>query len=456
MEGSSGDEPSWADAVQVTEDAALEAELEARRARPGPRPAVGVTDLVALRRGFWRRTGPPVEVAPERRERIESGRELHRRMERVIAPTGRFEVRVRQDGLVARIDALTDRAIELKTTAAPADPDRVVQDRPDQVEQLAMYCALAERAEGRLVTLVVRDGTFEGVVTLDFAFRGLAGIREEMGARAERFRESLARGRPDGLPRCRWFGRGCEYQAGSVCRCDGSEPEATPEILERVERVEPRPELDRELGPLLRAALTPATPPSVLRFRDLIYPRRAFFERTSPPNVAEPPTAAREERRDTFRALVETVEEGPVGEVSRLPSLAPEPDEEVAGFRDAPFLLKTSRSRAPLAAGDLVARSPQYALELGFRCAVAGRSSGRVFVARESPGGAPGPIQAFELSFAPVSVFARLLRLRLRRWESALRDGSPLGLAACPEWMYADCPYRSECGCGREAPRSQR
>jgi hypothetical protein len=375
----------------------------------------------------------------------------------LIVPGAALEVRVRREGLVGRIDALTDRPIEVKTAPYAVEAESLVTERPDQVEQLGMYCALLERPTGRLVTLVVAGDSVEDARTCDITFRDLPGLLSDMRNRATALRDSLRDGRPDGLARCRWFGRGCEYLSEPTCDCTGDEPEPSSAILERVERVVARPDLDAELLTRLRAAWPTARKPSIARFRDLIYPRRAYFELSHPlPPRAVAFPREKEAGPDAYRTLLDAIESGPVGEVARLLSLADEPEEEVGAFRGEPFLARTSRGRPPRTAEELVSRAPQYVLELGFRCAATGRRSGRAVVAyeRAEP---PGPrIRVFDLAFSPTSVFARLWRHRERALREALRDGKPQGLPACPDWMFAECPYRSECACDSPPGRSQR
>lgn len=450
-------EPDWRSAVRVREDSALASELTERLARASPQPAVGVTDLVALRRAFWRRSGPPVPIPPEREARIEAGRRLHRQLERVVAPDGVLEVRVRRDGLVGRVDALTDRPIELKTSSRVVEPESLVADRPDQVEQLGMYCALLDRPVGRLVALATPSGSVEGVRTCDIAYRDLPAIRGEMVRRADRLRESLGLGRAAGLPRCRWFALGCEYRIEGTCDCTGNEPETSSFVLEQVEKIEPRPDVDADLEPRLRAVPRGAPGPVVRRFRDMIYPRRAYYDETRPiPPVHEAASPERAAGRESYRRLLEAFEGGPVGEVTRLPSLADEPEEEVGGFRGEPFLLRASRAKAPRSAEELLDRSPQYALELGFRCVATGHSSGRAIVGFESVAGRAGEVRVVEFAFSPISTFSRLWRERSHRWEEAVRARTPLALTPCPAWMFAACPYRAECACDSAGGRSQR
>ena len=193
-------------------------------------------------------------------------------------------------------------------------------------------------------------------------------------------------------------------------------------------------------------------PPTLTRFREALYPRRAFFDRTSPAEPVATPTPEPlplPPVPDLYARLTEALESGRPGEVARLPPRSDEPEEEVVGFRGHPLLVRTSRAWDRYRPDELVARSPQYALELGLRCAATGSERGHLVVGYERAETDRDRLQVLEVSFASVTPFSRLLRERSRGLAGALRDRSPLGLPACPEWMVMDCPYRATCGCGR-------
>ncbi len=415
-----------------------------------------MTDLLGLRRAYWRPLVPLPPVPPEREARLEAGRFLHRVVGPVLAPDVRLEVRVRKDGLVGRIDALTDVPVEVKTATLAVDPAALADDRPEYVEQLAMYCALLGRPTGRLVTLVARETSVGGVRVVDLSFRDLPAISDEMHRRADRLRAAWGRRDPTDLGRCRWFSRGCEYQDAEVCDCTGEEVDPPSRILAAVASADDRPDIAGPLRERLERALASTPPPSVDRFRDLVYPRRAYFDRRPPPDAEPTPSRAPGPASSLYADLLEAVESGPVGEVARLPSRSTDPAEEVGGFRGEPYIVRTSRVRVPHRAEDLLARSPQYALELGFRCVATGRTAGRVIVAYEHALDARDRVRVFEAEFRPVSVFARLWRGRLGELERALAEHAPESLEACPSWMFESCPYRTACGCGPADPRSQR
>ena len=452
----SSPEPDWSSVVRVREDGDLSHEIQGRLERSRGLRSVAVTDLLALRRAFWRLSAPPVPVSADRQERMEIGRAWHRRIGVVLAGAGALEVRVRREGLVGRIDALTDRPIEVKTSTMAVGADHLVEERPEYLEQLGMYCALVDGARGRIVSLAVHDDRVDDVRTVEVTFRHPAGILEEMQHRAALLRTSWESRKPDGLPRCPYFDRACEFRTASTCDCTGQEPHAPSKILDDIVRLHAVPEEDRRLRAAFGEPVPATMGPSIAHFRDMVYPRRAYFERTLPPPPEVEWVSRLESPPDAYARLVEAIETGPVGEVARRPSLAPAPEEEVTAFREDPFLVRSSRARNPPRAEELLARYPQYALELGFRCAVTGRTQGRVFLTFERVGPGPGPVRVYEIRFTSVTPFARLWRARVEAFARTLAIGTPGELTPCPGWMYGTCPYRETCACGGDEGRVQR
>ena len=442
----------WRGAVDVREAVELAELLTERLPASTAFRALSVTDLVAPRRAYWR-TLAPTPIEPSRQERIDLGRSVHRRLGMALASEGTLEARVRRDGAVGRIDLVSDVPVEVKSSASAVPPVELLAARPDQVEQLAMYCGLAERPAGRLVTVVVEGRSVGPVQAVDIAFSDIAPIRVEMRRRGDALREAWRARRADALPPCRWFGRGCEFQVAGACDCTPSEGNGSSPIISAVTDVRDRPDVAARIEARLGAVRPTESPPTLERFRDLLYPRRAYFERTSPEPMPESPRPGPGDPLDVYARVAAALESGPVGEVARLAPHTPEPEEDVGGFRGAPYLLRSSRARARASSADLLEAHPQYALELGLRCVATGTSRAYLLLGRERATGDRDRVQAFELQFSPTTAFSRLWRERVRLLERAFATGSPLGLPACPEWMYDDCPYRSECGCGARSQR---
>jgi hypothetical protein len=448
--------PAWEGVVSVREDVALERELVERFAVGSGRRAIGVTDLLSLRRAFYRHVGPAVPIAPARQARLDQGRAVHRVLGARLAREGILEARVRREGLVGRIDILSELPIEVKTSSSLASAAELPVTRPDHIEQLGMYCGLVERPVGRLITLLAGASDISEVQAVDVGFRSTPRILDEMRRRADLLRVAWKEGRVDRLPRCPWFGKGCEYEEASVCSCSGEEALPPHPITEEVDSLRSNPEVEIRIRSELAAPIAAADDTPVERFREILYPRRAYFERTVQAPVSPEAVPPRSLEPDLYARLNEAVESGAAGEVARLPSPSTAPEEEVVGFRGRPLLVRTSRARARLREGELMTRSPQYALELGLRCAATGGDSGVLLLGFERAESDRDRIEVLEIRFASLTPFSRLFRERARGLVDAVRDRSPSRLASCPDWMTADCPYRSECGCGTLGPRDTR
>jgi len=392
-------------------------------------------------------------MTPEREAALEGGRRLHRILGLVFAPQGQLEVRVHDDRVQGRVDVLSDRPIEIKTSAYPPPSANPVTERPEHADQVAMYSALLGIDSARLVYLQTRDDEIRGTSVFDLRFGSLDAVHRAMEDRVRALSAACGAGAAVGLPRCPWYARGCEFRGAGVCDCTGDEPEPESMVQEAGPYVAPRADLGSKLEEAVRARLGESRPPTIRRFRDLLYPRRAYFES----NAATPvgPTPTFESETDTYSRLVEALDCGPRGEATRLPTLADEPDEEVGGFRGVPVLVRTSRASQRLDPRTVVERSPQYPLQLGFRCVATGTGRARLVLGYERASESER-IQVLEFRFDPPGTFSRVWRARTRRLEAARAQGDPTPLDPCPSWMFEQCPYRDACGCGPTTGRSQR
>ncbi len=444
----------WARAVRVEEDALLEGELAPRlKAASGRRP-ISVTDLTNPRAAYWRRQAQ-LPKPPSVQARLDAGVRWHLWLGAQLGPGTSLEVRVRREGIIGQIDALTEVPIELKTTSGPIVIDDLARARPDYVEQLGMYCGLLGRAAGRLSVLLTRGDQLVDAHVVDISFHDPAVLWAETRRRALALRTAWAEGRPTDLPRCTWFDRGCEFQREQVCSCTGGEGGEPSPILAGLAGVVE----DRGAGERWRIAAQVREgrpPPIVERFRDLLYPRRAYFERTRPPppeGRADLPRAGSDPVRNR---LSEALESGVPGELARHAPRTEEPEEAVPVYRGQPYLLRVWRTRALPSAEEIRVRQPQYAIELGFRCAALGENHAWLFLAGQPEGSGPVPLRVLSYSFDPVTPFARLWRERARDLARTLQDHDPSRLSPCPGWMARDCRFQPECGCSSGSGRLQR
>lgn len=435
----------WRASVSLRPAEDLRAELDHRRETTPPRRTIWVTNLLDLRTAFYQRVAP-VPMSPERRRLAGLGETLHAAIGSRLAPAHRLEIRVQREGIVGQIDLLDERPTELKTTSSLPEPENLLSARPQYAEQLAMYCALVGRATGRLLLVETLDGRAGRVAAYELEFRDLGEVFDEMLRRADRLRSAWDRHSPEGLPACDWRGRGCPFEGAQVCACTGDEPAASRPILEGIERCDYRAAESQAIGEDL--ARSPPEAPVIRKFRDLLYPRRAYFERVSPATTTPGEEAAgRPPPDDLYREVTDLLESGAPGEVTRVPASGGVPSESVACFRGDPYLLKVSRAWRRSNASDLLVHQPQYFLDLGLRCVSVGRPEGWLLIAYERAERWPERLEAYRVRFDPLSALHRLADERIAALEKAVRARDPTGLPECPEWMFARCDYRDVCGC---------
>ncbi len=445
---------AWAASVRVAPAETVRAALVDRAETGPPDRSVWVTDLVDLRTAYWRAIAP-VAPTPERAEILATGRELHHLIEKALAAPRYLEVRTSRDGIVGQIDLFEERPTELKTTTPLPPLEGLPEARPSYFEQLGMYASLTDRSETRLLLVDGHDPGQPEVAVLDCRFEPLSDIAAAMRERAGRLRAALDRKDPSDLPRCPWYDRGCEFRAAAICSCTGNEPVGERAVRNALRTVESRPAEAERLRERLREVLTRTTDDSVRRFRDLVYPRRAYFELTQPQPGST--VTAPSPREGLYWFLSDLLESGPAGEVTRVPTVGGVPEESVACFRGDPYVVKTSRAWEVAPAAELVDRSPQYFLELGLRCAALERTGGWLVLGYERAASWGDRLRVYRVEFDPFLPVAELARERARALRSAITARDPSSLPPCPGWMYDGCAYAPGCGCGVGGPgRSKR
>ncbi|HZY70791.1 MAG TPA: hypothetical protein VFF67_07440 [Thermoplasmata archaeon] len=429
---------------------------EELRARSNALEGVGslwVTDLLDPRTAYFRAMAPQ-PIPPDRREAIEVGRLRHDDFERATVEAEFREVRVFRDGIVGVIDVFEEMPTEVKTSESFPGPSELASQRPSYLEQVAMYCALADRPAGRLV-LLGRDRSDGGpLVVYPLEVTRPEQVLGEMRRRRDVLRSAFAHRDPSGLPACRWYGQGCEYRGAEACPCTGSERALDPVILESVGSIA----ADAAETARLSARFA-ASPPSgqprtaAARFSDLLFPRRAFFRAREPAGGGEPPPPPRPLDDDLYRHLVAVLDSGPAGESTREAPALPWVRERIGLFRGEPILLKVTRARSVTPAAELRTRQPHYLVDLALRCAAARRDGGWLVVGSERAVSRDERIRAIHLQVPVRASWEAVGAGRAAALGAAIRgEIDPSALPACPGWMFETCPYRDRCACGDPGP----
>jgi hypothetical protein len=417
-------------------------EIVATISRRSVRRRIAVTDLINPRQKFFERAHPEIQPSPERQQAMLAGTGFHETFGRAVSTEEYVEQLVEWQEIVGKIDIFEDAPVELKTGAAI--PTTVFW-RPDHVEQLGMYCTMVDRPAGHLLYYVRAEyGRQAELAAFDLEFTDPTAIALEMVRRRDLLREALNSGRPDHLPRCTWYGRGCDF--AEVCGCSSAEP-LIRAVSPQTVRVAANPALARRL----LEGLGRQPPAPELSLNDLVFPRKAAFRRAPGAEEEEPDAAQRMvslQRQGFDQVLGDAVWYGFPGQVRRLPVVLGPVRASVLLFKEAPTVLRTSRWQRKMVERRWLAEVfPHYVDRLGFECALAGKARGRLIVYyAQVPG---DKFMVYDIWFRDLAA----IRTELERRIALLQRGAPPEeLPPCrPAWLARFCAYRDRCGCAEPA-----
>ncbi len=377
-----------------------------------------------------------------------SGTGFHDVLGRAVSTEEFVEQFVEFEGVVGKIDIYEDAPTELKTTGFI--PDDLLAERGSYIDQLGMYCTMSGVGHGRLLVYKrARYGRPPALRAFDVSYRDLKAIAREMGRRRDMLREALETNDPGALPRCEWLTIGCDYRA--LCGCQDAPPGKRVVAAEAV-RLEENEALARSLGAQVARGPQPAVG---VRMNDLVFPRKAAFERQAAAGGEEEEAtdAAIEQRLADFErqgfwgALNEALRFGVPGAFTRQHMEYRSLKAWVGEFKAAPTLLRSTKWREMVDRKQLAERFPHYFDRLAFECALTGRERGRVIVYYEAIEG--DKFMVYDIWFRDLKAIRAEADRRLALLEAG---ASPDQLPPCPAWMAKFCHYAPQCGCAEAGP----
>jgi hypothetical protein len=267
-----------------------------------------------------------------------------------------------------------------------------------------------------------------------------------MRRRRDILRNALAKGRPDGLPRCEWFDIGCDFR--EICGCEKATPLQRVVLASGV-RMRDNPEFGSSLAAEL--AENPE-PPRGFRLNDLVFPRKAAFERLPTKDADDHDdstlemTLMRLEREGFKGALQQALRFGVQGAFKLVPVSLRSLTGRVSTFRGTPTILRSSKRRELVHRDQLVESFPYYFDRIAFECGLLGQEKGRVVIYYEA-----FPDEKFMVYDVHFKRLKEILDEAERRLQLLEAGAPPHELPACrPPWMERYCKYAGRCGCGNE------
>ncbi len=434
---------SHIEANRSVKDALMQS-LKTRR----PPYRISVTDLTNLKQAYFRRKHPEIVPPLEKQQIMWAGTGFHRTFGSAVSSEEYLEQFVEAEGIVGKVDIYEKIPVEVKTTSTPIDTKDLLKYRPTYIEQLGMYCAMVNAHEGEII-IYQRQAeelpTTSPLLVYHVTFPDLEAVREEMRRRRDLLVQALISNDPSNLPVCPWLNRQCDYS--QVCDCKTTSVPVSYEIAELAGEIY----ADSMTCEQLLSKMAGPQPPQLFRINDIVFPRKAYFERLRLQETP-PREEVREEKEEYLRSMDErgfldtlrdSLRYGAPGEVQRIPVQHAPLADLVQTWQNLPTILRDPKFSSLVERERLPRAFSHYFLRLGFECALTENAKGRLLlyyikVARED-----AKLMVYDVSFRNLDT---IKAEALRRVELLEKATSPLQLPKCPSWMCSYCEYKVECG----------
>lgn len=405
---------------------------------------VWVTDLLNPKRAYFLERFPELagEVPFERRELMWAGSDLHEEFGRAVAPRMYREQYVGMEGIIGRIDIFRDHPVEVKRTRDVSPSSDILVERPENVEQLAMYCAMTRMHRGTLVYYIYRGEDPGAVLAFDMRIDDPGAVLAEMRERRDLLLRAWQAGEPSLLPGCPWYGKGCECER--ECDCASSRP-LDRSIVRRVSEWGYDPEGSERLTRTLNVYLS--SPRTRVSYWGLILPRKYWFRRNE---RADPPAEDQADDPSTGERLAWlSMKRGIERQIRHCPGLQcarefVEFDGErvpIETFRNVPTVIVLPRFASPVPPDpwDVARLLRNDLLKLGMQCALAGRDTGRLILYYQNTENDEDRLSVYMVHFRDTTPYLDFMQERMNLIRRALDADDLSLLPLCPR---TKCSYR--------------
>lgn len=426
------------DANRSVKDALMQS-LKTRQ----PPYRISVTDLLNLKQAYFRRKYPEITPSLEKQQLMWAGTGFHKTFGSAVSSEEYLEQFVEAEGIVGKIDIYEKVPVEVKTTSTPLDKKDLLQYRPAYIEQLGMYCAMVKAHEGEIIIYqrpVQESPSTPPLVAYHVTFPNLEAIREEMRRRRDLLVQALIANDPSSLPVCPWSNKQCDYSP--VCDCATTSMPASHEIADLAGDIY----VDSTTREQLLNKMAGAQPSHLFGINDIVFPRKAYFERIKPSEEVQEGKEEHLRSMDELGfldALRDSLRFGAPGEAQRIPVKHAPLSDLVQTWQNLPTILRDPKFSSLVERERLPRAFPHYFLRLGFDCALTENAKGRLLLYYVRVPKEDAKLMVYDVNFKNLNA---VKAEALRRLELLEKATSPLQLPKCPSWMCQYCDYRLECG----------
>ena len=411
---------------------------------------ISVTDLISLKRAYFRRKHPEIVPPLERQQLMWAGTGFHDIFGSIVSSEEYIEQFVEFEGVVGRIDIFETVPVEVKTTTNLSEDADLRLKRPSYVEQLGIYCSMVDVDRGKIV--VYQRGTplelSAPLLVFNLKFSDLEAIKKEMIRRRDLLQEAIASDDPRKLPKCPWYDMRCEYS--SVCDCEKSSIPTSYEIRDMVTDIVQ----DKETTQRFITKLLEQHPVELLRLNAIVFPRKTYFARLQQQDVIDEEDISSEEaerqltsmdQQGFHRVLLHNIlKYSTNGNVQRIPVNIAGIKDRILLYNGIPTIVRVSRLKSIVERDQLPVVCSHYFLRLGFECAIGNNPNSRLILYYHNIRQEDAKLMVYDVTFRKLDS----LKAEIQRRADLLYGVTKLDeLPKCPSWMCNRCEYARQCGC---------
>lgn len=409
---------------------------------------VSVTDLLSLKRAYFRRKYPEIVPPLERQQLMWAGTGFHDVFGSLVSSEEYIEQFVEVEGVVGRIDIYETFPVEIKTTTNLSEDADLRLKRPSYVEQLGIYCSMVDIDKGKIV-VYQRETPLElsaPLAVFDLRFSDLKAIRKEMVRRRDLLQEAIASDDPRKLPKCPWYNMRCEYS--SVCDCGTSTIPTSYEILDMVAHVVP----DKKTTQRLLSKLNEQSPGELLRINDIVFPCKTYFARLQQQDVIDEEGISSEEaerrltaidRQGFLRVLRDVLQYGTSEDVHLIPVNTAGMKDRILIYNGTPTIVRATGLSTIVEREQLPVVCSHYFLRLGFECAISNNPKGKLVLYYRNVRQEDAKLMVYNIAFRNLDLLIAEIQ---RRADLLCGDTKLEELPKCPSWMCRYCENAEPCG----------
>ena len=401
---------------------------------------ISVTDSTNPMQSYYRWLHPEIKTPIDKLHYILSGTGFHEIFSDIVSTEEYVEQLLEYKGIIGKVDIFEDIPIELKTTSSI--PNNIYKEKLSYIEQLGMYCAMADCDKGQLIIYKRGNGKKPAILKVfDITYLNIEKIKTSMLERKGMFQYALDNKNPEDLPKCEWYKKRCDYS--KHCNCTTA---SVGEPIVNNDEITISPNEDAEAHfttELLKKRDVPED--RNLNLDNLIFPRNYVLSKNNNVNHTAPSIQTQMaiiENTGFTEALLNAIKFGSKENFNSVEVSRGALQDRISTLSNIPFVIETVETDIMVGRKDLPDIFPHYFDKLAFICALTKSRKSRLILYYQNI--YKNKFMVYDVIFQNGNEILQELDKRINGVTNATDHTT---MTKCPESIFKYCQYIEVCEC---------